>query len=336
MSISSQSCGPCGAPGTPLTDAAPLPPGTAAALSGPDGFWPRSAALPRRLAATDRESLPRRCDEAAASQLAGAVLRVAGRMRRALERVWMGNRLAAAEAALKAGRPAEAVEQIEAALAESSNRSAQVYRVLARNLYRLDRFVEGAAAVARGLAKHPRDAELWNLRGVMLRKLGRHSEALEALDEAVKIDPRQDSYQVNRGIVLLNLRDAAAAEKVFARLVRKAPGSVDLRRRLGQSLRLQGRNEAAIVQFSEAAEIEPGNVDASLDLAGTLSDLGRLADAEATLDAAFSARGGLPAGTCAALSGRCVAGAQARRHRRRLRPQPCQRSPPPGRRAGAE
>ena len=104
----------------------------------------------------------------------------------------MGNRLAAAEAALKAGRPAEAVEQIEAALAESSNRSAQVYRVLARNLYRLDRFVEGAAAVARGLAKHPRDAELWNLRGVMLRKLGRHSEALEALDEAVKIDPRQD------------------------------------------------------------------------------------------------------------------------------------------------
>ena len=96
----------------------------------------------------------------------------------------MGNRLAAAEAALKAGRPAEAVEQIEAALAESSNRSAQVYRVLARNLYRLDRFVEGAAAVARGLAKHPRDAELWNLRGVMLRKLGRHAEALEALDKA--------------------------------------------------------------------------------------------------------------------------------------------------------
>src|SRR5215203_3521141 len=75
----------------------------------PDGFWPRSAALPRRLAATDRESLPRRCDEAAASQLAGAVLRVAGRMQRALERVWMGNRLAAAEAALRAGRPAEAV-----------------------------------------------------------------------------------------------------------------------------------------------------------------------------------------------------------------------------------
>ena len=198
----------------------------------------------------------------------------------------MGNRLAAAEAALKAGRPAEAVEQIEAALAESSNRSAQVYRVLARNLYRLDRFVEGAAAVARGLAKHPRDAELWNLRGVMLRKLGRHAEALEALDKAVKINPRQDSYQVNRGIVLLNLREAAAAEEVFARLVRKAPGSVDLRRRLGQSLRLQGQNEAAIVQFSEAAEIEPGNVDASLDLAGTLSDLGRLADAEATLDAA--------------------------------------------------
>ena len=33
----------------------------------------------------------------------------------------------------------------------------------------------------------------------MLRKLGRHSEALEALDKAVKNDPRENSYQVNRG-----------------------------------------------------------------------------------------------------------------------------------------
>ena len=54
----------------------------------------------------------------------------------------MDYRLAAAEAALKAGRSAEAVEQIEAALAESSRRPAQVYRVLVRNLYRLRRFTK--------------------------------------------------------------------------------------------------------------------------------------------------------------------------------------------------
>ena len=198
----------------------------------------------------------------------------------------MDYRLAAAEAALKAGRSAEAVEQIEAALAESSRRPAQVYRVLVRNLYRLRRFNEGAAAAARGLAQHPKDAELWNLQGVMLRNLGRYAEALCALDTAVKIDPHNDSYQMNRGAVLLNLEDGAAAEQVFTKLVRKAPRSADLRRRLGRSLRIQGRNDAALVKFSEAATMDPGNPEVSLDLAGTLSELGRPADAEAALDAA--------------------------------------------------
>ena len=82
---------------------------------------------------------------------------------------------------------AEAVDQIEAALAESSRRPAQVYRVLVRNLYRLRQFSEGAAAAARGLAQHPKDAELWNLQGLMLRNLGRYAEALCALDTAVKM-----------------------------------------------------------------------------------------------------------------------------------------------------
>ena len=59
-----------------------------------------------------------------------------------------------------------------------------------------------------------------------------------------------------------------------------------MRRRLGQSLRIQGRNNAALVKFSEAATMDPGNPEVSLDLAGTLSELGRPADAEAALDAA--------------------------------------------------
>src|ERR1700751_5814585 len=102
----------------------------------------------------------------------------------------MSDRLAAAEAALKAGRRDEAIEQLIAAITEDPARPAAVYNALLIQLYQAGRHQDGEAWGARAMAQHPRDANLANVRGVMLRRLGRLEEALQVLDAAVRIDPR--------------------------------------------------------------------------------------------------------------------------------------------------
>jgi len=57
----------------------------------------------------------------------------------------MSDRLASAQAALNAGRRAEAIQHLEAAIGEDPARPAQVYRVLVIQLYHANRNDEGVA-----------------------------------------------------------------------------------------------------------------------------------------------------------------------------------------------
>ncbi|MDB5418500.1 MAG: hypothetical protein JWP50_1919, partial [Phenylobacterium sp.] len=132
----------------------------------------------------------------------------------------MDQRLSAVDEALKVGRTADAVSLLIEVLTEDPAQTAQVYRVLLVQLYRLGRSAEGEAWAARAVGRHPRELELWNLRGVFLRQLKRYPEALAALDEAVRLNPKLVSPQINRGNVLLDLEDGPRAEAVFSKLAR--------------------------------------------------------------------------------------------------------------------
>jgi predicted O-linked N-acetylglucosamine transferase (SPINDLY family) len=201
----------------------------------------------------------------------------------------MSDRLAAAQAALKAGRPTEAIEHITAVLTEDPARPAPVYRALLTQLYQAGRYEDGAAWAARAAAQHPRDVDIANLRGVLLRRLGRLEEALAALDDAVRIAPEIDAPQYNRCNVLMDLRDGVRAEQGLAKLVRKQPRNAEFQRQLGRALLLQGKPDPALVRFRQAVAIQKDLIDAWLDLSGALNDLHRTKQAEEVLDKALAA-----------------------------------------------
>jgi predicted O-linked N-acetylglucosamine transferase (SPINDLY family) len=201
----------------------------------------------------------------------------------------MSDRLAAAQAALNAGQPAEAIEHILAALLQDPARPAAVYRILLTQLYKAGRAEEGATWAARAVAQHPRDVELANLRGVLLRRLGRLDEALAALDEAVRIAPQLDAPQYNRCNVLLDLRDGPRAEAGLTKLVRQQPRNAEFQRQLGRALLLQGKTDPALVRFRQAVAIQKDLIDAWLDLSGALNELHRTKQAEEVLDKAMAA-----------------------------------------------
>lgn len=201
----------------------------------------------------------------------------------------MSDRLAAADAALKAGQRADAITHLEGAVTEDPARTVQVYRILVLQLYQAGRNAEGVEWAAKALERFPRDFELWNMRGVLLRRLGRLPEALSALDQAVKIDPRAESGHNNRGNVLLDLGDGARAEAVFAKLVRQAPRNAEYQRQLGRALIRQGKREAGLSRLRQAIAVRKDFIDAWMDISGLLNEQNRTDEADEVVVKALAA-----------------------------------------------
>ncbi len=206
----------------------------------------------------------------------------------------MSDRLVAAEAALRAGQTAQAIDHLVAAITEDPARPVNVYRVLATQLYRAGRPVEGEAWVAKGLELHPKDMDLWNLRGVMLRQQKRYPEALQAFDEACRLNPRHAAPQVNRGNVYLDLDDGVRAEAVFSKLVRQDPRQAEYQRQYGRALLKQGKRDPAMVRLRQAVALKKDYIDAWLDLAGQFNEDDRPEKAQEVIDKALAANPGAP------------------------------------------
>jgi predicted O-linked N-acetylglucosamine transferase (SPINDLY family) len=204
----------------------------------------------------------------------------------------MTDRLAAAQAALNAGRKDEVIEHLAAAVNEDPARPVSVYRILTAQLYGAGRYEDGETFAARGLERYPRDYDLLNTRGVLLRKLKRQAEALPVFEQAVKLEPKKLAAQQNLGNVLLDLNSAARSEAVFSKLVRLEPRNAEFHRQLGRSMIKQGRIDQGLMRVRQALNLQRNNIDAWLDVVGTLNDELRNAEAEEALDKALAANPG--------------------------------------------
>jgi predicted O-linked N-acetylglucosamine transferase (SPINDLY family) len=187
----------------------------------------------------------------------------------------MRERLAAAQAALQGGRTAEAIELLGAVLAEAPDQPAGVYQTLALQLYRAGRYAEAERWARQAVARYPRAFDLWNLLGVLLRRLGRLDEARDALNAALRLQPSNTSVLSNLANVHLDREDAAAAEPVLTRLVRAEPKNGEHQRLLARALRRQGRHDAALARLRQSIVLDRKNVNAWLDLVGLLMDMKR-------------------------------------------------------------
>lgn len=200
----------------------------------------------------------------------------------------MSDRLNAAQAALSAGRRDEAIEHLSAAIAEDPARTVQVYRALVVQLYNAGRFAEGEAAAAKGLERHPRDYDLLNTRGVLLRKLRRQAEAVPLFEAAIKLQPKNLAAQQNLGNVLIDLNELTKAEAMFTKLIRLEPRNSEYHRQLGRTLSKLGKIEPALMRLRTAISVKRDNADAWLDMIGILNEELRTAEAEEAIDKALA------------------------------------------------
>jgi predicted O-linked N-acetylglucosamine transferase (SPINDLY family) len=196
----------------------------------------------------------------------------------------MDERLVAADAALKAGRSAEAIQLVMGLLQADPAQTAQIYRVLLVQLYRAERHAEGEHWSALASQRFPRDPEIWNIRGVFLRKLKRYHEAVQALDQALKIRPTDVGTLGNKGNVLLDMGENTRAEMVFAKLARQEPRNSEHQRQLGRALMRQKKRDAGMVRLRQAVALKKDNIDAWLDLTASAVEVGNYSEAEGLID----------------------------------------------------
>ncbi|MEO8114448.1 MAG: tetratricopeptide repeat protein, partial [Phenylobacterium sp.] len=206
----------------------------------------------------------------------------------------MSERLAAAEAALQAGRAAEAIDHMIAVIEADPAQSAQFYRMFVLQFYRTERYAEGETWAAKALERLPRDFDLWNLRGAILRRMGALDQAVSAFSAALRLTPNSVPALSNLANVHLDRGDGPAAEAILTKLVRLEPKKAEHQRMMGRALLRQGRTDAALARFRQALMLDKTSVNAWLDLSGMLIDLKRFAEAHEVLGRAHAAVPGAP------------------------------------------
>jgi Flp pilus assembly protein TadD len=130
--------------------------------------------------------------------------------------------------------------------------------------------------------------------GTALAALGRTGEALDAMGEAIRLDPTFVPAYVNLADLHRVRGDEAAAERVLREGLRHAGASGAVHHALGLCLVRQRRPGDALALLAEAARREPDNSRFALVYAVALHDSGRRAEALRTLEAFLARRPGDP------------------------------------------
>ena len=142
------------------------------------------------------------------------------------------------------------------------------------------------AAVAQALAMRPHDARALALMGRHRAMQGRHADAAAAFEAALQADPAQTSVALALGLILKVLGRGTDAVRWLAEAARLAPGDADALANLGAARMAQGDLAGALDAF-ERAEVSAPAVAAMRGEA--LQQLGRDDEAVAAFRRAVAA-----------------------------------------------
>jgi predicted O-linked N-acetylglucosamine transferase (SPINDLY family) len=150
---------------------------------------------------------------------------------------------------------------------------------LGRQLYRIQRFADGARLTLHALNHHPDAHDLWNLRGVFLRLLGQPADALIAFDAAIRVKPGFVGAEINRGNVFLDLNDHRRALSAFTRALELEPEGAMPRVMVARALLALNRADESIARLREALVLRRDYAEAWQLLASALHETGKTDEA---------------------------------------------------------
>jgi tetratricopeptide (TPR) repeat protein len=190
---------------------------------------------------------------------------------------------------INAGKPAEARELLQAAVARKSAPDAGLLYMLGQS-QRLLKDFDGASATAQKLkSAFPTDARGLYLEAQLLDDRGRKNEAIAAFSELVKRSPEDGSLVLEYANLLEKSGRVADAEQALRDLLAKDPLDANTLNSLGYLLADHGqRLDEAVDLVQRALKVEPGNPSFLDSLGWAYYQQGNLDRADAPLTEAAS------------------------------------------------
>jgi len=152
------------------------------------------------------------------------------------------------------------------------------------------------------LAVDARQADAWNLLGLVLHARGEHGAAIEHLRQAIAIDPRQPTFHYHLAEANRALGDLVGAEASARAAVAMDPGYALGHNGLGAVLAARGQRDAALGSYRQAVALAPNLAPAHFNVATTLEELGQREQAEVAYRQALALKPDYAA-ACARLGG---------------------------------
>jgi tetratricopeptide (TPR) repeat protein len=182
-------------------------------------------------------------------------------------------RLNAARALHRLGRREAAAQRFAECLQLAGDHE-DVLRQIALGLYYVEAFEPAAAAMARILERHPEDAALRGQRAHALDALGRVDEARGEIEGALRAAPAMADLHNVRGALLQKHGDWSEAADAYRRAVDLQPAHVDARINLAVALRQMGRPGEARAELDEARRSAGDDAAATARLATLYGEAG--------------------------------------------------------------
>jgi Flp pilus assembly protein TadD len=140
------------------------------------------------------------------------------------------------------------------------------------------------------VAAVPRSAEARNNLGGALLVRGEIDEAVEELQQALRLDPTHAEAHSNLGVALTRRGRLPEAIDHYREALRLDPLQVQAYSNLGNALLRRGEVHEAIARFREGLSIDPADPQARTNLAGALLRERRIDDAIAELERVLRAK----------------------------------------------
>lgn len=195
---------------------------------------------------------------------------------------------AARHLALRANREILPADPLMVAL-ETVLESPQSYETRGIRALETRDFTAAAAAFRRGLTLAPDTAALHHRLGAALAGLGDRAAARQEYEAAVRLSSDQFLAHYSLGVMDQEDGEHGRAIDRFASALTARPSYPQARLRLASSLRRRQRASAALAEYRRVLDDDPGQIEAHVGYAMTLTQLGRTREARAHLEAALQA-----------------------------------------------
>jgi TonB family protein len=166
--------------------------------------------------------------------------------------------LAYARSLLLAKKYSEAETQLRLSL-KLWPEDADAHTSLAMALMGLKRDTEAVPEAREALRIFPNEKTALVTLGLTLARSGQYKEAIPILQQTIRVTPELPLIHKHLGVSLLHTGNSDAAIEELSLFLKTSPDDAEAHYFLGVALREAGKPDEALVQFREAARIEPSN-----------------------------------------------------------------------------